>query len=45
VDDVLAAGQTRAQRERGLFDALRQGKTTVDLLGLDPLSVEDAGDE
>jgi 4-hydroxy-4-methyl-2-oxoglutarate aldolase len=33
--DVLAAAQTRAEREKALFDALRDGKTTVELLGLD----------
>jgi 4-hydroxy-4-methyl-2-oxoglutarate aldolase len=35
LDDVLAAAQTRAEREKALFDALRDGKTTVELLGLD----------
>jgi 4-hydroxy-4-methyl-2-oxoglutarate aldolase len=44
LDDVLAAGTARAERERGLFDALREGKTTVELLGLDPSAIEDAGD-
>ena len=41
-DEVMAAGQSRAGRERGLFDAFRDGKTTLELLGLDPSSVEDA---
>jgi 4-hydroxy-4-methyl-2-oxoglutarate aldolase len=41
--DVLAAGQGRAQREQALFETLRDGKTTVELLGLDPSSVEDDG--
>jgi 4-hydroxy-4-methyl-2-oxoglutarate aldolase len=34
--DVLAAGRARAEKEQRLFDALRAGTTTVDLLGLDP---------
>jgi 4-hydroxy-4-methyl-2-oxoglutarate aldolase len=44
VDDVLAAARGRTQRERALFDALRDGKTTVELLGLDASAIEDAGD-
>ena len=32
---VLEAGRTRAARERALFDELRSGATTVELLGLD----------
>jgi 4-hydroxy-4-methyl-2-oxoglutarate aldolase len=44
LDDVLAAGQARAEREQALFGALRDGKTTVDLLGIDPSPIEDAGD-
>jgi 4-hydroxy-4-methyl-2-oxoglutarate aldolase len=43
LDDVLAAGQARAEREQALFGALRDGKTTVDLLGIDPSPIEDAG--
>jgi 4-hydroxy-4-methyl-2-oxoglutarate aldolase len=43
LDDVLAAGTARAKRERALFDALREGKTTVELLGLDASQIEDAG--
>jgi 4-hydroxy-4-methyl-2-oxoglutarate aldolase len=42
-DDVLAAGQTRAKRERGLFDALRGGETTVELFGLDASQIDEAG--
>jgi hypothetical protein len=42
---VHAAGRARAEREQGLFDALRDGKTTVELLGLDPAQIEDAGDD
>ena len=41
---VLAAGQARAKREQALFEALREGSTTVELLGLDPSSVVDEGD-
>ena len=41
LDDVLAAGTARAQREQDLFDALRAGKTTVELLGLDPTPIDD----
>jgi 4-hydroxy-4-methyl-2-oxoglutarate aldolase len=35
LDDVLAAGQAREAKEVGFFEALRNGKTTVELLGLD----------
>ncbi|HKA94572.1 MAG TPA: RraA family protein [Acidimicrobiia bacterium] len=42
---VLAAGQARAEREQALFDALRSGSTTVELLGLDPSSVVQEGGE
>jgi 4-hydroxy-4-methyl-2-oxoglutarate aldolase len=35
IDDVLAAGQARAAKEAGFFEALGSGKTTVELLGLD----------
>jgi 4-hydroxy-4-methyl-2-oxoglutarate aldolase len=45
LDDVLVAGQARADQEHALFDALHDGKTTVDLLGLDPSPVEKEGDE
>jgi 4-hydroxy-4-methyl-2-oxoglutarate aldolase len=44
LDDVVAAGTARAQREQALFDALRAGKTTVELLGLDPTPIEDGED-
>ena len=36
---VLAAGRARAEKEEGLFTALRGGATTVELLGLDPGAV------
>jgi 4-hydroxy-4-methyl-2-oxoglutarate aldolase len=39
--DVLAAGQARAEREQALFAALRDGKTTVDLLGIDTSPIDD----
>jgi 4-hydroxy-4-methyl-2-oxoglutarate aldolase len=35
IDDVLAAGRAREGKEAGFFEALRAGKTTVELLGLD----------
>ncbi len=40
--DVREAGEARASKEAGLFDALRAGRTTLDLLGLDasPVVVE-----
>jgi 4-hydroxy-4-methyl-2-oxoglutarate aldolase len=44
LDDVVAAGTARAERERALFDALRAGKTTVELLGLDPTSIDEGED-
>jgi len=39
LDDVLAAAQVRTAKEAGLFDALKDGKTTIELLGLDPSPV------
>jgi 4-hydroxy-4-methyl-2-oxoglutarate aldolase len=44
LDDVLVAGQARAEKEHALFDALRDGKTAVELLGLDHSAVENKGD-
>ena len=35
LDDVLAAGRARADKEDAFFGDLRAGKTTVELLGLD----------
>jgi 4-hydroxy-4-methyl-2-oxoglutarate aldolase len=35
VDEVLAAGRAREAKEAGFFEALRGGRTTVELLGLD----------
>jgi 4-hydroxy-4-methyl-2-oxoglutarate aldolase len=35
LDAVLTAGRARAEKEAGLFTALRGGATTIELLGLD----------
>jgi 4-hydroxy-4-methyl-2-oxoglutarate aldolase len=35
VDEVLAAGRAREAKEAGFFEALRAGRTTIELLGLD----------
>jgi 4-hydroxy-4-methyl-2-oxoglutarate aldolase len=35
LDDVVAAGRARADKETGYFAALRAGATTLELLGLD----------
>ncbi len=35
LDDVLAAGRGREEKEAGFFGALREGSTTIELLGLD----------
>ena len=40
LDEVLAAGQRRAEAESGYFAALRGGSTTVELLGLDSSLIE-----
>jgi 4-hydroxy-4-methyl-2-oxoglutarate aldolase len=40
IDDVLRAGRARADKEEAMFSALRQGATTLELLGLDPSPVE-----
>lgn len=40
LEEVTAAGRARAEKEQGLFKALRDGRTTVELLGLDPAPVE-----
>jgi 4-hydroxy-4-methyl-2-oxoglutarate aldolase len=39
VDEVLDAGRQRVAREAEMFDRLRAGATTVELLGLDPDAV------
>ena len=36
---VLAAAQARAEKEKHLFERLREGETTLDLLDLDPSAV------
>ena len=45
VDEVLAAGRAREEKEAGFFESLRSGSTTVELLGLDAALVRegDAG--
>jgi 4-hydroxy-4-methyl-2-oxoglutarate aldolase len=40
LDAVLAAGTARADKEDGMFAALRSGQTTVELLGLDPSLID-----
>jgi len=40
LDRVLEAGRARAEKEAGMFAALRSGATTIDLLGLDPSPIE-----
>jgi 4-hydroxy-4-methyl-2-oxoglutarate aldolase len=40
VETVLLAGRARADKEEGLFAALRDGATTVGLLDLDPSPVD-----
>ena len=36
IDDVIAAGRAREEKEQRFFAALRNGETTIELLGLDP---------
>ena len=36
LDEVLAAGRARAAKETRMFEELRAGKTTLELLGVDP---------
>jgi 4-hydroxy-4-methyl-2-oxoglutarate aldolase len=40
LDEVVAAGRARAAKEEGFFLKLRNGATTVELLGLDTRRVE-----
>jgi 4-hydroxy-4-methyl-2-oxoglutarate aldolase len=42
LEDVIAAGEARERKEQRLFDELRNGHTTLELLGLDPSPVDDA---
>ncbi len=44
VDDVVAAGRAREAKEAGYFTALREGATTVELLGLDASLVRGPGE-
>jgi 4-hydroxy-4-methyl-2-oxoglutarate aldolase len=44
VDEVLAAGRAREAKEAGFFEALRGGRTTVELLGLDASLVTETED-
>lgn len=43
VDDVVARAGDRAAKEVRLFEALREGATTMELLGLDPAPVRRPG--
>lgn len=43
LEQVLAAGRARADKEAGFFEALRGGATTVELLGLDVGAVDVGG--
>ena len=40
LDAVLVAGRARAAKEQGMFDRLRDGATTIELLELDPGPIE-----
>ncbi len=42
IDEVIAAGRAREAKEQGFFEQLRAGETTLDLLGLDATSIDDA---
>lgn len=42
LDAVIAAGQGRAVKEKGFFAALKDGKTTIELLDLDQNLIDDA---
>jgi 4-hydroxy-4-methyl-2-oxoglutarate aldolase len=42
LDDVIAAARAREAKERGMFDRLKAGATTVELLGLDVSSIRRA---
>jgi 4-hydroxy-4-methyl-2-oxoglutarate aldolase len=42
LDAVLTAGRTRADKEAGFFARLRDGATTLELLGLDASPVDGA---
>lgn len=40
IDGTIERGRARAEKEAGMFSRLRQGATTVELLGLDTTGVE-----
>ena len=40
LDEVLAAGRARAEKEQGFFAALRAGSTTLELLNLDDAPIK-----
>lgn len=42
VDEVLAAGRARAGKEQRLFEQLRRGRTTLELLDLDTSPIDGA---
>jgi 4-hydroxy-4-methyl-2-oxoglutarate aldolase len=42
LDAVVAAGRARAEKEARFFTELREGATTLELLGLDPSLIDDA---
>ncbi|MCJ7671213.1 MAG: RraA family protein [Acidimicrobiia bacterium] len=42
LDDVLAAGNARAEKEAEMFVRLRDGATTLDLLALDATPIDEA---
>jgi 4-hydroxy-4-methyl-2-oxoglutarate aldolase len=42
VEEVIAAARAREEKESAMFSALRAGRTTMELLGLDPSPVEGA---
>lgn len=39
LQEVLGRARARADKERGLFEELRRGSTTLELLGLDPSAI------
>jgi 4-hydroxy-4-methyl-2-oxoglutarate aldolase len=42
IEEVLGAARARADKESAMFSALREGHTTLELLGLDPTLVQGA---
>jgi 4-hydroxy-4-methyl-2-oxoglutarate aldolase len=40
IETILEAGRAREQKEKVMFEKLRAGSTTVELLDLDPSPVE-----